>query len=1125
MGRGFHFPKWLASHKRRPVKLRASIRGLSPHTRRLACEALEDRRLLTNITGNVTWATTPYVLTDDVHVLSGGTLTILPSVQVQGSYGLYVNSGGSLSASNVIFQNSRVELDNGALVSLAGDTFSTSIVHVALQLADHLAGNTFLPSSTVYLGTGSDPAVTGTATVKNITNVTYEPYQNLSVNSGGSLTVEAGATIANYAGYSLTINNGGTLTASSATFQLPLYLDNGALVSLAGDTFSTSIVHVALQLADHLAGNTFLPSSTVYLGTGSDPAVTGTATVKNITNVTYEPYQNLSVNSGGSLTVEAGATIANYAGYSLTINNGGTLTASSATFQLPLYLDNGALVSLAGDTFSTSIVHVALQLADHLAGNTFLPSSTVYLGTGSDPAVTGTATVKNITNVTYEPYQNLSVNSGGSLTVEAGATIANYAGYSLTINNGGTLTASSATFQLPLYLDNGALVSLAGDTFSTSIVHVALQLADHLAGNTFLPSSTVYLGTGSDPAVTGTATVKNITNVTYEPYQNLSVNSGGSLTVEAGATIANYAGYSLTINNGGTLTASSATFQLPLYLDNGALVSLAGDTFSTSIVHVALQLADHLAGNTFLPSSTVYLGTGSDPAVTGTATVKNITNVTYEPYQNLSVNSGGSLTVEAGATIANYAGYSLTINNGGTLTASSATFQLPLYLDNGALVSLAGDTFSTSIVHVALQLADHLAGNTFLPSSTVYLGTGSDPAVTGTATVKNITNVTYEPYQNLSVNSGGSLTVEAGATIANYAGYSLTINNGGTLTAENVTFGSQLYLNSGSMGLLEFDKFAYASGYNYFDSQMAVIVTNNDFSASKAGTQGNVGLTVNLRGNYWGSTDLNWIGQNKIYDRYYPTAHTYLAVIDFSSPLAAWSVPPAPTLYGPANGSTGQSATPAFSWSAVGGASLYEILVATVAADLPTAPSATSGGPSVVWSATPTWTCDSPSPALSAGTKYYWEVHALSRAQWGVWSSVYSFTTAAACLAAPALIGPGSGAFPGQPVTVTQPTFQWQTVPGADQYALYIRQMNADGSQGPIVFNSQTQGVTIPGSSTMYVLPSGFLQDGGYYRWNMNSHSGAGWSTAYSTPLYFSVAVTTASGQYNAAAAVAYAYK
>ena len=84
---------------------------------------------------------------------------------------------------------------------------------------------------------------------------------------------------------------------------------------------------------------------------------------------------------------------------------------------------------------------------------------------------------------------------------------------------------------------------------------------------------------------------------------------------------------------------------------------------------------------------------------------------------------------------------------------------------------------------------------------------------------------------------------------------------------------------------------------------------------------------------------------------------------------------PAPTLSAPANGSTGQSTTPTFTWSSVANATSYRILVATIAADLPTDVTATSAGPSQQINATPTTASYTPSSALSAGTTYYWEVH------------------------------------------------------------------------------------------------------------------------------------------------------
>ena len=104
---------------------------------------------------------------------------------------------------------------------------------------------------------------------------------------------------------------------------------------------------------------------------------------------------------------------------------------------------------------------------------------------------------------------------------------------------------------------------------------------------------------------------------------------------------------------------------------------------------------------------------------------------------------------------------------------------------------------------------------------------------------------------------------------------------------------------------------------------------------------------------------------------------------------------PAPTLSTPANGATGVSTTPAFSWSAVTGNAGYRILVAPSASGLPTDPSSDSC-PTCVIDQTTSGTSYTPSSALNGGTIYYWEVHALtppSNPGYGTWSSIFSFTT------------------------------------------------------------------------------------------------------------------------------------
>src|SRR5258706_5800843 len=106
---------------------------------------------------------------------------------------------------------------------------------------------------------------------------------------------------------------------------------------------------------------------------------------------------------------------------------------------------------------------------------------------------------------------------------------------------------------------------------------------------------------------------------------------------------------------------------------------------------------------------------------------------------------------------------------------------------------------------------------------------------------------------------------------------------------------------------------------------------------------------------------------------------------------------PAPTLVAPANGASGQSTTPAFSWTAVTNVTSYRIIVATSAADLPTDPTTGTNGPSAAVNATTTNTTYTPIIPLNPGTTYYWEVHGRNGgSDIGTWSSVRSFTTAVA---------------------------------------------------------------------------------------------------------------------------------
>ena len=103
----------------------------------------------------------------------------------------------------------------------------------------------------------------------------------------------------------------------------------------------------------------------------------------------------------------------------------------------------------------------------------------------------------------------------------------------------------------------------------------------------------------------------------------------------------------------------------------------------------------------------------------------------------------------------------------------------------------------------------------------------------------------------------------------------------------------------------------------------------------------------------------------------------------------------------------------------------------------------------------------------------------------------------------PTLVSPGTSSAPGQALSTTTPTFQWQPVTGANGYALYISQFN--GSTYTLIFDSSAIGGPLGGTS--YLLPGGQLQNGSQYRWNMATHNSGGYGSPNTSRLYVYVSL------------------
>ncbi len=214
--------------------------------------------------------------------------------------------------------------------------------------------------------------------------------------------------------------------------------------------------------------------------------------------------------------------------------------------------------------------------------------------------------------------------------------------------------------------------------------------------------------------------------------------------------------------------------------------------------------------------------------------------------------------------------------------------------------------------------------------------------------------------------------------------------------------------------------------------------------------------------------------------------------------------PPAPTnllvngLQGggsEASAPTVPNTTPAFFWTPSSGASHYGLYIRDMSTNqlVVDEDRASTGTAYLV-----------PAGRLLAGRTFKWNMAAYNSANEGRFSPAYFFKVqppppppaTVTPPNPPTMIAPGTASGPGTQLVTLTPTMQWNLSANATGHGLYISRN--DSGSWTLIYDDDN----VPNHSFLTV-PSGRLENGKQYRWNMRAKNSAGWGAYTSERLYF----------------------
>ncbi len=701
--------------------------------------------------------------------------------------------------------------------------FITVSNHCTLKLNNITFTNFTASNGGVVYNLQGDVTVTNSKFINN----------NVSGSAGGAILnaadcnlIVTGSTFTgNLAEQGGAINNRGTLTVSDSTFN-----DNRAI----GSNAMGSVLFNYENANCHITDSNFTSNSAATGGTICN--YNGNLEVLRSTfNNNYAPYGAVIFDNGGSASLTGSSFNANNAtkGGVLYNQNNGRVTISGSSFSTNFAVGEGSVLHIINGNVNITTSKFKNNKADSGAiynnGNVFLTSSEFINNTGTNLG----AAIYNVGmfNVTNSNFTSNRAATGAAI-----------------FNLQGTIDVKTSNFNSNIANSNSAGGAIINYNATATVTN------SNFTNNQANSGGAIYC-------------INSTLNVRGSKFtRNLGNTSGAAIGITNGeadinnsdfiGNNANFIGGAI-FNNKGNVSVAGSSFK------NNTVPSFGGAIFNNGTFSVS---SSNFSNNTAKDGGAIvnYLGA-----------VLNVTNSNFT--KNSVSDGGGAIFTQDKLTIS---GSIFTNNNGGKGGGA-------LYMDNNAVVSVTGSTFTGNIVSSKGGAIRNLDGSLTVTTSNFMNNTSEN----GSAIYNDEgnTNVTDSSFtSNKASNTGGSILNLRGNIIVNdsdFVNNTVTENGGAiinlmgnatikgsTFTANRARYGGAVFFNTDSKSKVSSSKFEnnnaeYGSGiFNNQNASSEVNTSsfiNNTASNGGAAIYGNDGVKT-FNSIFIGNTPENFILVDRI---------------------------------------------------------------------------------------------------------------------------------------------------------------------------------------------------------------------------------------------------------------------